>query len=163
MNYNNPIPFVDLTHEGRAAELTNPLIRLFQDSPKALQKILDSLSIFIKERNETNTDSFESNLYNSIESLVNERAVRDQNQNPNPIEINRKLKPYQFTNQMIKDKLVEITEAEAIEDSENKKKGMYYSPEVGLFGQSRTTTILKSKFKFKKIPNIRIGDKTHRW
>ena len=63
---------------------------------------------------------------------------------------------------MIKDKLVEITEAEAIEDSENKKKGMYYSPEVGLFGQSRTTTILKSKFKFKKIPNIRIGDKTHR-
>ena len=75
LHHKDPIPFVELNVKGRTAELTNPLIRLFQDSPVALEKILDSLSMFIQERNESNVNSFESKLHQSIESLINERML----------------------------------------------------------------------------------------
>ena len=72
--------------------------------------------MFIQERNESNVNSFESKLYESIESLINERVTRTLN----PTEQDTILGPYQFTNQSIKERLIEISEA--TEDSE--KKGM---------------------------------------
>ena len=95
--------------------------------------------MFMQERNETNANSFESKLYQSIESLINERTARTLD----PTDEDRVLKPYEFTNQAIKDKLIEITEAQPDEE----KKGMYYSPEIGAFSQTKITNILKSKFK----------------
>ena len=158
LHHNDQFLKVKLNVKGRSAELTNPLIRLFRNSPIALQRILECLSMFMKERNETSTDSFESKLYNAVESLIIEREARSQN--PNPTDEDNILKPYQFTNQSIRDKLVEITEAEVMEDTS--KKGMYYSPEVGAFSQTKISSILRSKFKVKKLPNIRIGKITHR-
>ena len=78
------------------------------------------------------------NCIKAIESLINERSKKSKSNDED-----RTLKPYQFTNQAIKDKLIEITEAQ--ENPE--KKGMYYSPEVGSFSQTKITYILKSKFK----------------
>ena len=153
IHFNDQILKVKLNIKGRTEELTNPLIRLFQDSPVALEKILDSLSMFMKERNEISTDSFESKLYKSVESLVIDRTARTKNPTDEDVILN----PYQFTNQAIKEKLVEITEA--TEDPE--KKGMYYSPEVGAFSQSKITYILKSKFKV-TFDSIKINGKTHR-
>jgi hypothetical protein len=97
---------VKLNVEGRTAELTNPLIRLFQDSPIALEKILDSLSMFIQERNETTRNSFESKLYEAIEDLVNERIARIKD--GNPTDEDRVLGRYEFTNQSIKEKLMRL-------------------------------------------------------
>ena len=153
LHHKDPIPFIELNVKGRTAELTNPLIRLFQNSPVALEKILNSLSMFIQERNETNANSIESKLYQTTESLISERAARTLD----PTDEDILLEPYQFTNQTIKEKLIEMTEAQ--EDPE--KKGMYYSPEIGGFSQSKITTILKSKFKV-KLDSVKINGKTHR-
>ena len=136
LHHKDPIPFVELNVKGRTAELTNPLIRLFQNSPVALEKILDSLSMFTQERNESNVNSFESKLHQSIESLLNERMLE-------PPTNDSVLKTYEFTNQAIKDKLIEITEAQP----DPEKNNMYYSPEIGAFSQTKITNILKSKFK----------------
>jgi len=141
---------VKLNVTGRTAELTNPLIRLFQDSPIALEKILDSLSMFIQERNETTRNSFESKLYEAVEKLVNERIARIKDGNPTDEDL--VLVRYEFTNHSIKEKLIEITEAQPIPDKDN----MYYSAEIGPFSQTKISSILKSKFKAKKTkPSIK--------
>ena len=139
LHHKNPILKVKLNVEGRDAELVNPLIRLFQDAPVAREKILDSLSMFMKERNASNVDSFQSKLYQSIESLITEKVDRTASANPN--EDDFALEHYQFTNQAIKDKLVAITEAQPDEE----KKGMYHSPDIGAFGQAKITTHTKIK------------------
>ena len=59
---------IDLNVKGRTAELTSPLIRLFQNSPVAKQKLLDSLSEFMKERKQNMLNSFESKLRRSIQT-----------------------------------------------------------------------------------------------
>ena len=153
LHFKDRILNVELNVKGRTAELAKPLIRLFQDSPIALQKILNSLSMFIQERNESNTNSFEAKLYQSIESLINDRMTRTLN----PTEQDTILGPYLFTNQSIKEKLIEVSEA--TEDSE--KKGMYYSPEIGGFSESKIKTILKSKFKVDRT-RVYINGKTVR-
>jgi hypothetical protein len=95
-----------------------------------------------------------SSYIRAIESLIKERSERI-----HPTPEDEQLEPYQFTNQAIKEKLIEITEAEAVEDPD--KKRMYYSPEIGAFGQSKITYIIKSKFKV-NFDSVRIGNKTHR-
>jgi hypothetical protein len=51
LHYNDIILDVELNVRNRSAELTSPLIRLFANSPLALERIIDSLSKFMIERN----------------------------------------------------------------------------------------------------------------
>ena len=98
LHFKDRILNVKLNVKGRTAELAKPLIRLFQDSPIAREKILDSLSMFIQERNESNVNSFEAKLYQSIESLIKERVERSLD----PTDEDSILKPlsiYQSSNQ----------------------------------------------------------------
>jgi hypothetical protein len=154
LHYKDPILNVKLNVKGRTAELVSPLIRLFQNSPIARARLLDSLTKFIKERNESMLDSFEAKLRKSIQYLIDARLARS----GQPTDEDRELGPFTLTNESIKDKFVSDTEAR--EDPE--KKGMYYSPEVGVFSQAKITSILKSKFKARVGIVKRIGEKTHR-
>jgi hypothetical protein len=156
------IPMVDLNVKGRTAELTSPLIRLFQDAPLAREKMFDSLSEFMKERNQNMLNSFEAKLRESVQTLIDLRLgrINQVGKLDPPTEEDTQLGPYTFTNESIKDKLVSHSEAE--EDTEKGKKGLYYSAEIGAFGQAKITTVLKSKFKAKVGIIKKINNKTHR-
>ena len=65
IHHKDVIPMVDLNVKGRTAELTSPLIRLFQNAPLARKKMFDSLSEFMKERNQNMLNSFEAKLRES--------------------------------------------------------------------------------------------------
>ena len=161
IHHKDIIPMVDLNVKGRTAELTSPLIRLFQNAPVAREKMFDSLSEFMKERNQNMLNSFEAKLRESIQILIDLRLDRiNKIGKLEPTEEDTQLGPYTFTNESIKDMLVSHSEAE--EDTEKGKKGLYYSAEIGPFGQAKITTVLKSKFKAKVGVIKRIKDKTHR-
>jgi DNA-directed RNA polymerase subunit M/transcription elongation factor TFIIS len=123
--------------------------------------MFDSLSEFMKERNQNMLNSFEAKLRESIQILIDLRSGRKKNQvdtlDP-PTEEDAQLGSYTFTNESIKDALVNHSEAE--EDSE--RKGLYHSAEIGSFGQAKITTVLKSKFKAKVGLIKKINNKTHR-
>lgn len=161
LHYKDAIPQIRLNVKGRTAELVNPLIRLFSNSPTASKKIIDSLSTFMQERNERMKDSFEAKLRESIQSLIDMRLNRINSTGTldATTEEDRTLGVYTFTNESIKNQL--ITDSDAKEDPE--KKGSYYSPGLGIgFNQSKITTILKSKFKAKLPITKRIGNKSYR-
>ena len=141
VQYNKPILDVDLNVKNRSAELTKPLIRLFQNSPIALEKIMDSLSQFMVERKEVKKNSFESKLYDAIMDLKIEHPVDD------PI----------FTNKAIREKLKENLDGQDLPD----KVGVFYTSEVGDVSQKRITSTAKSKFKAKSVIK-RIDDKAER-
>lgn len=139
IHHRDTILNVKLNVKGRTAELVSPLIRLFQHSPLAREKIIDSLSKFLSERSQTISDSFEAKLLESIQSLINARIERSLA----PTSEDKALGSYTFTNESIREKLALDTEAQPIPE----KKGVFYSAETGAFSQSRITSILKSKFK----------------
>ena len=156
IHHKDVIPMVDLNVKGRTAELIKPLVRLFQNSKIPKHKILDSLSEFMKERNQNMLNSFEAKLRESIQILIDLRLGRKKDKKPT--EEDTQLGPYTFTNESIKDMLVSHSEAEG----DTEKKGLYYSAEIGPFGQAKITTVLKSKFKA-KLPIIKkIKNKTYR-
>jgi hypothetical protein len=129
LHYNDVILDVDLNVKNRTAELTKPLIRLFQNSPNALEKILDSLSKFMIERNEVTKNSFESKLYEVIDTLRQET------------------KELTFTNRQLLDKTIEIMDCK-----ETEKLNIFWSLEVGMkVSQTKITSIAKSKFKAKSV------------
>jgi hypothetical protein len=146
IHYEDPILDVNLNVENRSAELTKPLIRLFQNSRIALARILESLTKFMIERNEVKQTSFESKLHDVISLLINERKERIKNSQEN--EEDKALELCTFTNHMIREKCIEIMEGEEMPD----KVGIFYSEEVGSFSQTRITSISKSKFKAKSAP-----------
>ena len=160
IHHKDIIPMVDLNVKGRTAELTSPLIRLFQNAPLAREKMFDSLSEFMKERNQNMLNSFEAKLRESVQTLIDLRLGRINHVGKldPPTEEDTQLGPYIFTNESIKDELVRHSEAN--EDTE--KKSLYYSAEIGPFGQAKITTVLKSKFKA-KLPIVKkIKNKTYR-
>ena len=155
LHYNDILLDVQLNVKNRSAELTKPLIKLFQNSPIALERILDALSKFMVERSESKKNSFESKLFEAITELITERKER--------FEIGRQtdedgaLDESTFTNQAIREKCVKVMDAEETPD----KVGSYYSPDVGSFSQSKITRVLKSKFKADPLSK-KIDDKTKR-
>jgi hypothetical protein len=82
LHYEDVILDVKLNVKNRSAELTKPLIRLFQNSPIALERILDSLSKFLVEKSDIKKNSFESKLYEVIKFLKEERKERLDKSNP---------------------------------------------------------------------------------
>lgn len=156
LHYNDPIPMIKLNVKGRTAELTSPLIRLFQSSPLAREKIFSSLCKFMLERKHTILDSFESKLRGSIQSLIDLRQARINSKQD--IDEDKELGAYTFTNESIKQRLIDDSEA----DPDPNKKNAYYSAEIGWFSQSKITTVLKSKFKPKFPKPKKINGKTYR-
>ena len=159
-HWKDTIPMIKLNVKGRTAELTSPLIRLFQNAPVAREKILDSLSEFMKERNQNMLNSFDPKLRESIQILIDLRLDRINQVDTldSPTQEDSQLGPYTFTNESIKEQLVRHSEAEP----DTEKKSLYYSAEIGAFGQAKITTVLKSKFKAKVGVVKRINDKTYR-
>jgi len=157
LHHHDVIPDIDLNIKNRSAELTKPLIRLFQNSPIALEKILNSLSIFMSERKETKEASFESILYKVIEDLIEERELELKKKDP--IDDLLTLGKLSFTNWSIRNSSKEKMDGEDMED----KPGSFWSPleGIGSVSQTRITSTCKSRFKAKS-DSIRLSDKTHR-
>jgi hypothetical protein len=157
LHHDDPILDVDLNVKNRSGELTKPLIRLFQDSPIALKKILNSLTTFIIERNEIKNNSFESKLYDVIDKLRQERKERFVS--GMETDEDNGLKEYEiaFTNPSLLEKSIEVMDCE-----ETERPNVYWSRDLGrLVSQSKITSICKSKFKAKSISK-KIGNKTFR-
>ena len=143
LHYKDPILNVKLNVKGRSAELTNPLIRLFRNSPLALKKILETLSKFIEERNESKKGTFESKLYDVISSLIEERIERASS----PTEEDKILETYTLLSESVRERLIKDVEAKPMLD----KVGVWYSQDVGPFSQRKINSVLKSKFKAKFV------------
>jgi hypothetical protein len=143
LHHNDPILDVKLNVKNRSSELTKPLIRLFQNSPIALERILDSLSKFMTERNETKAASFDSMLYKVIEDLMEERRKELEQNDPIPDLIT--LGKMTFTNSAIKNMCKD--KMDGMEHPE--KPGAFWSPleGVGTVTQTRITSTCKSRFK----------------
>lgn len=144
LHHSEPILDVSLNIKNRSAELTKPLIRLFQNSPNALAKIMDSLSVFMVERNEVKKNSFESKLYDTLTVLIEGQSLS-------------KEEIITFKNEDIREKLKELVDGHDLAD----KQSAFYSPEIGEVSQTRITKTLKSKFKVKPVPK-KIEGKTYR-
>jgi hypothetical protein len=141
LHYEDIIFDVDVNVKNRTAELTKPLIRLFQNSPIALQRILDSLTMFMSERNEIKKNSFESKLYDVIKFLQDERKKRLDTGIATDDEI--ALGELTFTNPALIN-----TAREIMECNETDRNGLYWSSLLGTtVSQTKITSISKSKFK----------------
>lgn len=151
---------VKLNVKNRTAELTKPLIRLFCSAAALTrQRILDDLSLFINERNETKKNTFEAKLYNVIANLIKER--KDQIKKGLLSEDQKTiLGTHIFTNESIRYAFKDEMDGQDIQGKET----AFYSPEPG-FGQvtqTKITNILKSKFKVDPPKVYRIGQQTLR-
>jgi hypothetical protein len=153
LHHDDIIPDVKLNVKNRSAELTKPLIRLFQKSPIALEIILDSLSKFMTERNDAKAASFESMLYKVIEDLIEERKKELDKDNPIPDLVT--LGETTFTNAAIRNCCKNDMDGEDIID----KPGAFWSPleGIGTVTQTRITSTCKSRFKAKP-KQIRLSD-----
>lgn len=148
IHYEDMILDVELNVKNRSAELTKPLIRLFQDSPIALKRILDSLSKFMVERNETKKNSFESKLYEVIDQLREERNKRFEANIQTNEDISLK-EGYElaFTNKALMEKTKEVMDCKDTNNS-----GIFWSEEAACsVSQTKITNISKSKFKAKSF------------
>lgn len=153
LHYKDPILNVKLNVKGRSAELTNPLIRVFRNSPLTLKRILETLSKFIEERNESKKGTFESKLYEVVSSLINQRIERTLT----PTEEDKALDTYTLISESVRERLITEVEAKSVPD----KVGVWYSQDIGPFSQRKINSVLKSKFKAKFVRKY-INDQTIR-
>lgn len=148
---------VKLNIKNRISELTKPLIRLFYNAPLTRQRILDDLSIFMNERNQNKKGSFEAKLYYVIIRLIKERAELINKGTLNAEQL-RAFGTHRFSNEIIRDTCKEEMDGHEIVG----KDTAFYSPEFGTVSQKMLTSILKSKFKAKKLDPIHIDNTTVR-
>jgi hypothetical protein len=157
LHHDEIITDVKINVKNRSAELTKPLIRLFQDSPIAIERILDSLTKFMNERNDTKAASFDSMLYKVIEELIKERKEELDKNNPIPdlVELGKST----FTNAAIRNCCKDAMDGIDIED----KPGAFWSPfeGIGTVRQTRITSTCKSRFKAKPT-QVRLSNGTRR-
>ena len=142
--------------KNRTAELTKPLIRLFQNS-QVKQRILDDLSKFLIERNETKKNSFEAKLYNAVTQLIKERKRMIDENKLSEIEL-QNLGTHIFSNEAIR----EFCKMEMDGKDIDGKDTAFYSTLFGVVTQNRITKILTSKFKVKPPRPIRIDNQVFR-
>jgi hypothetical protein len=141
LHHNDQFRNIKLNIKNRAAELTKPLIRLFNKAPLTKQRIIDDLSVFINERNENKKNTFEAKLYNVITKLIEDRKeLIDKNRVP---ESDKILGSHTFSNEIIRATCKEEMDGRDIDGKET----TFYSPEIGVVSQKWITSILKSKFK----------------
>jgi hypothetical protein len=151
LHYEDVILDVKINVKNRSAELTKPLIRLFQNSPIALERILDSLSKFLVEKSDIKKNSFESKLYEVIKFLREERKERLDSGIATDDE--KALGELAFTNPA----LMNITK-EIMDCVETEKTGLYWSSLIGCsVSQTKITSVAKSKFKAESI-SVKLHD-----
>jgi len=151
LHYEDVILDVKLNVKNRSAELTKPLIRLFQNSPIALERILGSLSKFLVEKSDIKKNSFESKLYEVIKFLKNERKERLDSRAATDDEIT--LGELTFTNPALMNMAKEIMDC-----VEGDKTGLYWSSLIGCsVSQTKITSVAKSKFKAESL-SIKLHD-----
>jgi len=156
LHHKDPILNVKLNVKNRTAELSKPLIRLFQTS-HTIQRIVDDLSKFIDERNEGKKNSFEAKLYKAITELIKERKkVIDEDKMTE--EEFKTLGTHTFSNESIRYACKEEMDGRDIEG----KDTAFYSPEFGMVTQRRITSTLKSKFKVTPPKPFRINNQVLR-
>jgi len=144
-HYKDIILDVELNVKNRSAELTKPLIRLFQDSPVALERILESLSKFMVERNEIKRSSVESKLYEVVNQLKEERNKKFEANEQTTEDTAFKEYDLAFTNKALLEKTKEVMDCK-----DTDKPGLFWSDVVGcMLSQTKITNISKSKFKAK--------------
>jgi len=133
---------VKLNVKNRTAELTKPLIRLFNKAPLTRQRILDDLSVFINERNENKKNTFEAKLYKVITDLIKERQEHIKGGKLSE-EMLEALSTHTFSNESIRYTCRNEMDGRDIPG----KDTAFYSTEFGMISQKIITSILKSKFK----------------
>jgi hypothetical protein len=69
INYDKPIPDLELSIKNRDKQLCKPVIRLFQNSD-VVNEILDSLTRFVFEKREKKLDSLDSYLFSIVKDLA---------------------------------------------------------------------------------------------
>jgi hypothetical protein len=133
-NYGDVIYDVNLNIRNRNAELTKPLIRLFRNSPKALSELLPVLSQFIKEKNETKANSFESKLYEAVKNLIKEEKGQQKEEDA-----------YDFSHEDL------CTECRNVMDGNDiaGKPQSFYTVDFGAVSHKKITETYRSKFKAK--------------
>jgi len=148
---------VKLNVKNRTAELTKPLIRLFNNAPLTRQTILEDLSKFINERNKNKKESFEAKIYKAIIELIKERAEQIKKGTIDK-EVLEVLGTHIFSNESIRYECKIEMDGRDIE----KKDTAFYSPEFGTVSQKKITSILRSKFKVDSPKLYRIGEQVLR-
>lgn len=136
IHHNDVIADLNLNVKHRSAELTKPLLRLFNsrnDAPIALEEIRRALSKIVSERNELKRNSIESKLRDAICNLIG-RGNCDGSKDSTS---------YTFYNEDI------WTEAKAVMNGQDNafKPNSFYSVEFGSISHKYITSIYMSKFK----------------
>jgi hypothetical protein len=80
LHHKDTIKDVPLNIINREAELTKPLIRLFQDSPGVLKELLPALSKCLDAKRKVKSTSLEAILYTAICNLIPEHGLTIQTQ-----------------------------------------------------------------------------------
>lgn len=75
VNYNKPIPDIQLNIKNRDKQVCKPLLRLFQNS-NSVKEISTTLSKFISEKRDRKTQTLDARLFEIIRKLVNGRGPK---------------------------------------------------------------------------------------
>ncbi|MGA9153701.1 MAG: hypothetical protein WBZ36_24225, partial [Candidatus Nitrosopolaris sp.] len=118
---------VNLNVFNREAELTKPLVRLFQNSPEVLKELLPALSKCLDAKRKVKSNSLEAILYTAIGNLT-------------PVH------GFAITNQSIEDEVKRITGGVDIPGQQ-----AFYSQDLGKMTFRQITDTLVSKFKATNI------------
>jgi hypothetical protein len=135
LHHEDTIKDVSLNIINREAELTKPLIRLFQYSPGVLEELLPALSKCLDAKRKVKSTSLEAILYTAIRNLIPEHG-------------------FTIDNQSIIEEVKRITEGEVIPGQQ-----AFYSQDLGRVTYTRITSTLVDKFKAERTSKGRDKDK----
>jgi hypothetical protein len=123
LHYKDTIKDVKLNITNREAELTKPLIRLFQDSPLVLKELLPTLSKLLNAKRKVKSNSLESKIYTAVRNLIPYHG-------------------YVIDHQSIINEVMRITNGEEIFGEK-----AFYSTDIGKVTHRKIIDILVDSFK----------------
>jgi hypothetical protein len=132
LHHKDTIKDVNLNIFNREAELTKPLIRLFQNSPNVLKELLLALSKCLDAKRKIKSTSLEAVLYTAINNLIPNGETIDNTST--------------ITNESIQEEVKRITDGADIPG-----KQAFYSRDLGVeVSYAKITKTLVDKFKAEK-------------
>jgi hypothetical protein len=134
IHYHDPIPDIDVQLQAREKQLWKPLLRVFQNSPKAYDTLKKVAQEFIKEYREQKSNTHIAFLVRMVSDLVKEKGSL-------VLAISDIWKRYK----------------EQLPDGEELGKTSYRSNEYGEMSQKRLSELLRDQFKAR--PPKHHGDK----
>ena len=106
LHFDDVIKDVKLNIYNLEAELTEPQIRLFRNSPQALKEILPALNKLLEEKREVKSYSLEAKIYRALSNLMEEEN-KIENYNPESLDCDT----IGISNELLREKLLELTAA----------------------------------------------------